>query len=178
MDEDIINPDSGANVERKRRNLEKSGTIQSPNFDRAVTFPDCWLSSLKELPDVSFASLYHHFIEKSVLTSARQSSSPIDTDNSGNSGYASMKGVDKGFKFFKDGHVRKIEFAKDKQYSYVRCQVLPSMRTDTIYHTKVCLKSDGMVHIAYCTCTARLGGVCKIMLLPSFMHWRSLCVWD
>ena len=177
MDKKIIDPDNGSNMERKRRRLEQdgdSGKIPAVNLDSSVTFPESgWQCSLKQLPTVSFASLYNHFIEKSVLVAGSQSmdvavsTSPVDAESSSRGSgshsdvFSSFKGVDKGYKFFKDGHVQKIELVTQENFSFVRCNVLPSMRKDAIYKCKLCLRPDGMVNLALCTCTAGLGGVCN-----------------
>ena len=95
------------------------------------------------------------------------STSPVDAESSSSGRgshsdvFSSFKGVDKGYKFFKDGHVQKIELVTQENFSFVRCNVLPSMKKDAIYRCKLCLRPDGMVNLALCTCTAGLGGVCN-----------------
>ena len=68
LDKDLVDPDGGANIERKRAKLEKAGLSSSehPNLQCAGRAPETgWSKSLRNLPAVSFASLYHHFMERS-----------------------------------------------------------------------------------------------------------------
>jgi len=127
-----------------------------------VLFPDDgWTSSLKKLPEVRFPSIYQHFMEKSLVVYARCSLDQ-QTDNESDSDiFSSFKGIDKGYNFFKSGHVQKIELAEHKDYVFVRCDVLPSMKKTAAYKTKVCLLPTGMVNVARCSCTAGLGGCCN-----------------
>ena len=78
--------------------------------------------------------------------------------------YSSFRGIDKGYKFFKDGHVQAIEFHDldgNPERCYVRSKVLPSMRKTEPYRARICLFRDGMVEVAYCVCTAGLAGCCN-----------------
>ena len=66
LDKDLVDPDGGTNIERKRAKLEKAGLSSSdhPNLPCGVCAPETgWSKSLRNFPAVSFASLYHHFME-------------------------------------------------------------------------------------------------------------------
>lgn len=65
--EDLVDPDNGANVEAKRTKLLAGGSCHS-NLSSTVPSPptDGWLQSLADLPDVSFATLYKHFVDRKV----------------------------------------------------------------------------------------------------------------
>ena len=90
---------------------------------------------------------------------ADASSSRTDPDAS--EVFSSAKGVDKGFKIYNGGHVQKIEAVAHTHQSFVRCNMLPTMKKDTVYKTKECL----------CTCTAGLGGVCNnVASLPCVLE--------
>ena len=120
LDKEIVDPDGGANVERKRTQLEKAGLDQStghPNLQCDVPAPESgWVKSLRKLPTVTFASIYNHFMERSLkvvvgLAAARQHvSRSASGEESDVEVYSSFRGIDKGYKFFKDGRVQAIEF--------------------------------------------------------------------
>lgn len=71
----------------------------------------------------------------------------------------------KAFKFFKDGHVQKIELSlisETSSYCFVKATVLPSMRQDHFYRTWVSVvKETAKVFSADCNCTAGLGEACN-----------------
>ena len=174
LDKEIVDPDGGANVERKRAQLEKAGLDQStghPNLQCDVPAPESgWVKSLRKLPTVTFASIYNHFMERSLkvvvgLAAARQHvSRSASGEESDVEVYSSFRGIDKGYKFFKDGHVQAIEFHDldgNPERCYVRSKVLPSMRKTEPYRARICLFRDGMVEVAYCVCTAGLAGCCN-----------------
>ena len=58
--------------------------------------------------------------------------------------FRSFRGLDKGYRFFRDGHVQKIRLSpmlrseNDGDHVYVTCTVLPSMRKDRLYDVRVC----------------------------------------
>ena len=113
LDKKIVDPDGGANVERKRLRLETAGlgrTKGHPNLQCAVPAPaDGWVKSLKKLPDVSFATIYDHFMERSlkaVIGLQRDHASASGSDEESDSEvFSSFKSIDNGYKFFKDGHI-------------------------------------------------------------------------
>ena len=63
----------------------------------------------------------------------------------------------KAFKFFKDGHMQKIELrliSEKSSYCFVKTAVLPSMRQDCIYRTWILVvKETAKVFSADCNCT-------------------------
>ena len=69
LDEDIIDPDKGANIARKLERLQESGVneVAYPNLRSSPVLPnEGWTSNLADLPFVSFASLYiyRHFVKR------------------------------------------------------------------------------------------------------------------
>ena len=73
---------------------------------------------------------------------------------------SAFRGLAKGYRFFKDGHVQGIEMhilPDSPGFTYVRAKVLPSMVKTRLYQVRVCLCDDGEVHTAYCVCPAGLG---------------------
>ena len=57
--------------------------------------------------------------------------------------------------------MQQTEMVEGKEFSFVTCNVLPSMKKCASYKTKVCLLPNGMVKKALCTCTAGLSGCCN-----------------
>ena len=67
LDKNIIDPDKGANFARKLEWLQQSGVnkVAHPNLRTSPSLPkEGWTLNLVELPFVSFASLYRHFVER------------------------------------------------------------------------------------------------------------------
>ena len=117
-----------------------------------------------KLPDVHFPAIYQHFMEKSLVVSARMSLASIGDESDAafdTEIFSSFKGIDKGYKFFKSGHVQQIEMVRKDAFYFGRCNVLPSMKKCAPYKTKICLLSSGMVKLALCTCTAGLARCCN-----------------
>ena len=95
-----------------------------------------------------------------------------DDEEDGDSGtakYSSFRGIDKGFRFFKSGHIQRIQFNSlpvFPQFCFVRCVALPSFRKDRKYNVRICCTAGGVSHVptvltAYCTCPAGLAGSCN-----------------
>ena len=63
---------------------------------------DDWVKSLRKLPTVDFSSIYEHFMERAFTLEGSAKSGE-------DQGSASFRGIDKGYRFFKDGHVQSIE---------------------------------------------------------------------
>ena len=176
LDKKIVDPDGGANIERKRLQLQQAGLgggTGHPNLDCSVPVPDDgWVKSLKKLPTVSFPTIYHHFVERylEVVVGLRQAQKlpaecdePSSADEDGEM-FSSFRGIDKGYKFFKHGHVQNIEYNDlqgNPECCYVRCKVLPSMKKSQPYIARICLRINGLVDVAYCVCTAGLVGCCN-----------------
>jgi len=62
------------------------------------------------------------------------------------------------YKFFKHGHIQDIElaFINDRSgYCFVRAKVLPSMKTDRVCNTLICMVKDtANVFSVDCNCIA------------------------
>ena len=176
LNKNIIDPDKGANVARKLERLQQSGVneVAHPNLRSSPTLPkEGWTSNRAELPFVSFASLYRHFVERPtnvilLADDADQSLSAEESaaDGSGDECLPSFRGLGKGYRFFKDGHVQSIQhhsLPDSPGLCYVRAQVLPSMVKTKKYSVKLCLTDRGDVHTAYCVCFAGLAGCCNLV---------------
>ena len=163
----IVDPDGGANIERKRLQLQQAGLgggTGHPNLDCSVPVPnDGWVKSLKKLPTVSFTPIYHHFMERSleVVVGLRRAQNlpaecdePSSADDNGEV-FSSFRGNDKGHKFFKDGHVQNIEYNDiqgNPKCCCVRCKVLPSMNKCQPYVACICVRRNGLVDVRRAKC--------------------------
>ena len=134
LESELVDPDGSVNVEHKRRELASTaaGGSSSVNLDLTVSFPkDGWTKLLKKLPDVCFPSIYHHFMEKSLVVATRLSLASIDDDGDASTDmeiFSSFKGIDKGYNFFRSGHVHQIKMVEEDTFAFVRCNVLPTMK--------------------------------------------------
>ena len=65
LDKDIVDPDNGANIAKKLTALQTSGLDLNVHTNLRLS-PETpttgWTSNLGDLPFVSFASLYKHYI--------------------------------------------------------------------------------------------------------------------
>ena len=67
LDKNIIHPDKGANIFKMPERLQVSGVneVAHPNLRPSPAIPnESWMSNLADLPFVSFATLYRHFVER------------------------------------------------------------------------------------------------------------------
>ena len=99
-------------MEHKRRELVNAGGSGSVDMNLTVSLPnDGWTKSLIKLPDVRFASIYQHFIEKSLVVAARMSLASVGNDSDASSDtelFSSVKGIDKGYNYFRSGHAARV----------------------------------------------------------------------
>ena len=194
-DDEIVDPDHGANVSAKVEKLQKMGwTSVHPNLARVPKCPGAddpgWTSNLCKLPFFTFRTLYRHFVERSEKEVddgeyEREDESGLEVESMMEDSdvcvgqqppprkFRSFRGLDKGYRFFRDGHVQKIRLSpvlrseNDGDHVYVTCTVLPSMRKDRLYDVRVCCtvpaNSSVSPHVraAYCVCPAGLAGSCN-----------------
>ena len=170
-----------------------------PNLAKVPKCPaqdsaESWTDNLRQLPCFTFRTLYKHFAERTEFevddgecTDGAQADVESLVDDSDTAGgtpgnkmppsarkFRSFRGLDKGYRFFRDGHVQKIRRSTTLACSgdagkvcYVACNVLPSMRKHRIYNVCVCctvpphpdISVD--VRTAYCICPAGLAGSCN-----------------
>lgn len=121
--------------------------------------------SLKKLPDVHFPAIYQHFMEKSLVVSARMSLASVGDDSDAASDteiFSSFKGIEKGSISSKVAMCSRLRW-----YTGMHSVLLgvmcchASMKKYAPYKTKICLLSSGKVKLALCTCTAGLAGCCN-----------------
>ena len=66
-------------------------------------------------------------METSLVVAARMSLASVGDDSDASSGtklFSSFRGIDKGCKLFKSGHVQQIKMVGGEKFSFVRCNVL------------------------------------------------------
>ena len=66
-------------------------------------------------------------MEKSIVVPARMSLASVGDDSDASSDtelFSSFRGIDKGYYFFRSGHVQQIEMVGGEEFSFVRCNVL------------------------------------------------------
>lgn len=87
--------------------------------------------------------------------------------------------LDKGYRFFQDGHVKDIKYhPMDHKPDYVciMSRVLPSMRKDRVYIVNIVIQeSTCAVTTACCSCPAGLSGYCNhvtatLYCLEGYIH--------
>lgn len=131
--------------EKQARETRAAEKLQSPSED----LPDPrtlnnWTRDLSKLPPISYKEIIDYLVYGSCKFFQRED-------------MKCFKQL-KAFKFFKDGHVQKIELSvisERSSYCFVKAIVLPSMRQDRVYSTWISLvKETAKVFSADCNCTA------------------------
>ena len=110
------------------------------------------------LPEISFGTLYKHFVERPNAVVLGEILDPQQTEEAERvvdvgECTPSFRGIAKGYRFFKSGHVQNIEFHNlpdVSEFCYVRAKVLPSMGRNKMYSLTLCLRNNGDVHVALC----------------------------
>lgn len=167
LDKDLVDPDDGANIAKKQaRAASTTSTTTHFNLSPLVPKPpsDGWTSCLKDLPAVSFAAIYQHYVERPVLSVVAGGDGQLADDEADGQKSNTVRGISKGFRFFMDGHAQKLEYHDLPEHDglcYVRASVLPSMVTNKVYTVRICLTADAEVRAAYCMCVAGLAGCCN-----------------
>lgn len=100
-----------------------------------------WSTDLRHLPSLSFVQLYDYLVVDTLQYDHEQ------FKKSG--GFKKLK----SFKFFKDGHLKNMTCGTLGERTYVKCQVLASMRKQR-YNAIISFDKDGSVLKAACECVA------------------------
>ena len=102
---------------------------------------DCvWATDLRGLPPFNFVQLYDHL----VIKTAKYDHASIRT-----SGYKKLK----AFQFFQEGHIRKTHIGAEGGITYVKGEVLASMKQQK-YKVMISMSHLGEVLKAACQCPA------------------------
>ena len=131
--------------EKKVRKTRAADKLRSPceNLPDPKTLNN-WTNDLSKLPQISYKEIIDYLVYGSCKFFQRED-------------MKCFKQL-KAFKFFKDGHVQKIELcliSEKGSYCFVKAAVLPSMRQDRVYRTWISVvKEIAKVFSADCNCTA------------------------
>ena len=85
--------------------------------------------------------------------------------------FRSFRGLDKGYRFLRDGHVQKIRLSpvlrseNDGDHVYVTCTVLPSMRKDRLY--------DVREFVARCRPTQACHRTSEQLIVSVLLGWQD-----
>ena len=134
----------------------------------------------KKLPKITFSTIYKFSVERKVLrkkVSCMENLADVRAEMSVQKGNIQQsvedkyvqteytRTLDKGYRFFKDGHVQDLKchpMPHMSDFDCVASTVLPSMKRDSVYHVNIVVqKSPCLVNTAYCTCPAGLSGCCN-----------------
>jgi len=186
-DQYLVDPDRGKNCHKKLVSVA-SKQPDSLSFQLLQAVPPTndpeWTSQLHKLPKVTYSTIYNFLVDRKVplkkvsyLESVADENAVASEDSDAskdvkkpneNDSYEAIeytRTFNKGYRFFRDGHVQEIKYhpmPRKVNYACVRSSVLPSMRKDRIYATKIFFcESTASVVSAYCTCTAGLCGCCN-----------------
>ncbi|XP_022793679.1 uncharacterized protein LOC111332583 isoform X1 [Stylophora pistillata] len=138
--------------EKQERETRAAEKLRSPSEDLPdPTALNNWTSDLSKLPPISYKEIIDYLVYGTCKFFQRED-------------MKCFKQL-KAFKFFKDGHVQKIELSlisETSSYCFVKATVLPSMRQDRFYRTWVSVvKETAKVFSADCNCTAGLDEACN-----------------
>ena len=141
----LRDPDGGINLARKRAEL---GVIEEVEPELKTTFPTEGFSEKMEgLPEITFKTVWSYMVAS--MEAKRQLST--------------AKPLVKGYNFYKSGHVLTVKSCTkpDTMSSFVKSQVLPSMKKTSAYSCYIILRKNGLVQRAFCGCPAGIDGRCN-----------------
>ena len=137
----LRDPDDGVHLARKK-------VLIADEINPAITdlFPkDGYHDDLSNLPDVNFGTVWKYMVESSNAKKQLSTAKPLV----------------KGFNFFKSGNVGKVNICSRDNKSFLKSQVLPSMKKSSVYNCYTVFLANGHVKQAYCGCPAGVDGRCN-----------------
>jgi hypothetical protein len=138
----LRDPDGGINLLKKKAEL---GVLENTE-PVASTFPkEGFKCDISNIPKLTFGTIWRFMIE-SVECKEQLST---------------VKPLVKGYNFFKSGHVLFISHLSEKGKHYVKSNVLPSMKMQSVYTCCIVLTSVGNVLRATCGCPTGVDGRCN-----------------
>ena len=159
MDKDVVDPDGGDNLAKKRKILGVAEVVD-PKINE--NFPSsgfqCGISLLLR---ISFSHIWKYLIEEVELRKKLATEKPIA----------------KGYNFYKSGHVRQIFSKKEGNRLFIKSIVLPSMKKGNVYTVKVVLHRSGDIAKACCGSPAGVDGRCNHLAPTLFAiedHWNNV----
>ena len=139
----LRDPDGGVHLARKKVLMGIADEINPAITD---LFPkDGYHDDLSNVPDVNFGTVWKYMIESSNAKRQLSTAKPLV----------------KGFNFFKSGNVVKVSVCSRDNKSFVKSQVLPSMKKSSVYNCYATVLQNGHVKQAYCSCPAGVDGRCN-----------------
>lgn len=130
----LRDPDGGIHLARKKAQL---GEIEEAEPDVKTSFPTkAFSDSLNSILLITFKAVWTYMV--ACMKAKRQLST--------------AKPPVKGFNFFKSGHVLTVKSCTkpDTMRTYIKLQVLPSMKKTSAYSCYIILKKNGLVPWLYC----------------------------
>jgi hypothetical protein len=141
----LRDPDGGIRLARKKAEL---GVIEEVEPEVKTSFPtEGFSDSLDGLPLITFKAVWTYMV--ACMEAKRQLST--------------AKPLVKGFNFYKSGHVLTVKSCtkQDTMKTYIKSQVLPSMKKTSAYSCYIILRKNGLVQRAFCGCPAGIDGRCN-----------------
>ena len=139
----LRDPDGGVHLARKKVLMGIADEVNPAITDH---FPkDGYHDDLSDLPFVNFGTVWKYMIESSNAKKQLSTAKPLV----------------KGFTFFKSGNVVKVSVCSRDNKSFLKSQVLPSMKKSSVYNCYTVLLPNGHVKQAYCGCPAGVDGRCN-----------------
>lgn len=128
---------------RKKAQLGLLEVVEPPLQE---SFPsDGFSETLDGLPVINFRTVWTYMI--ACIDAKKQLST--------------AKPMVKGFNFYKSGHVLSITSHHRNARSYVKSQVLPSMKKTSAYSCYIVIRDNGLICRAFCGCPAGIDGRCN-----------------
>ena len=139
----LRDPDGGIHLARKKLEL---GLLDIVEPDLKDTFPsEGYSETLHGLPVVNFKTIWSYMI--TCVDAKRQLST--------------AKPMVKGFNFYKSGHVLSVKSHHKNALSYIKSQVLPSMKKTSAYSCYISIRDNGLIRRVFCGCPAGVDGRCN-----------------
>lgn len=143
MDKKYLRDPDGVNLLKKKA---RAGLLDQTEPDDLKRFPtDGYNADLSKLPKITFGSIWKFMIDS--LDWRKQVST--------------AKPLLKGYNFFMSNHVLATYQQTKDAKSYIKSQVLPSMKKKIVYTCFIKLSSLGFVLAAKCGCPAGVTGRCN-----------------
>ena len=150
MDKDVVDPDGGVNLAKKRKIL---GVAEVVAHEINENFPSSGFQcGIALLPRISFSHIWKYLIEEVELRKKLATEKPIA----------------KGYNFYKSGDVRQFFLKKEGNQLFIKSIVLPSMKKGNVYTVKVVLHPNGDIAKACCGCPAGVDGRCNHLAATLF----------
>ena len=141
----LRDPDGGIHLAQKKAEL---GILEEHTPNVATTFPtEGFSENLEGLPVITFKIVWMYMV--SCVDAKRQLST--------------AKPLIKGYNFYKSGHVLTVKSCNSENgaRSYIKAQVLPSMKKSSAYLCCIIIRKNGLIQTAFCGCPAGVDGRCN-----------------